>query len=68
MPTFDNARPKPNNHTSPEITVRQELSNDETCINPGTIQEGSPETFTLADELGNGTETDHYMEPDAETN
>ena len=32
------------------------------------IHEDSPEIFPHTDEVGDGTDTDHYMEPDEETN
>ena len=34
---------------------------------PGTIQGSSPETFPQVDRSCDGTETDHYMELDADT-
>ena len=51
-----------------EMTMRHDLPNNETCTIPGTIQEDSPEIFPHTDEVGDGTDTDHYMEPDAELN
>ena len=67
-PIFDNGQHEPDNRNSPEVTVRHDLSNDETCIIPRTIQEDSPEILPHTDEKGDGTDTDHYMEPDAEVN
>ena len=67
-PLFDNGQHEPDNDISPEITVRQGLPNDETCTTPGTIQGDSPEIFSHIDEVGDGTDTDHYMEPDEEAN
>ena len=65
-PIFDNGQHEPDNNNSPKVTVRHDLPNDETCTIPGTIQEDSPEILLHADEIGDGTDTDHYMEPDAE--
>ena len=48
--------------------MRQDLANDYTYISPGTIQERSPDIFSLIDELGDGIDRDYYMEPDAEKN
>ena len=56
----------PAKDNAPEIIVRHDLPNDETCTNPGTIQEDSPEIFPHPDKTGDETDTDHYMEPDAE--
>ena len=67
-PIFDNDQHEPSNANSREITVRHDLSNDETCTIPGTIQEDSPEVFPHTDEGSDGTDTDQYMEPDAEAN
>ena len=53
--------------TSPEITVLSEGAADETSITPGTIREKSSETFPQADRSCDGTDTDHYKEPDADT-
>ena len=66
-PIFDNGQHEPDNDKSPEITVRHDLRNDETCTIPGTIQDDSSETFPHTDGISDGTDTDHYMEPDAET-
>ena len=46
--------------------MRHDLPNEETCTIPGTIQEESPEIVPHTDEIGDGTDTDHYMEPDEE--
>ena len=48
--------------------MRPDLPNYETCTVPGTIHKDSPEVFPHTDETGDGTDTDHYMEPDAVTN
>ena len=67
-PFFDNDQHEPDSGNSPEVTVRHDLPNDETCTIPGTIQEDSPEILPHTDEVGYRTDADHYMEPDAETN
>ena len=41
-PIFDNGQHEPENDNSPEITVRHDLPNGETCSIPGTTQEDSP--------------------------
>ena len=63
---FDNDQHEPDSGNSPEVAVRHDLPNDETCSIPGTIQEDSPEILPHTDETGDGTYTEHYMEPDAE--
>ena len=65
-PIFDNGQHEPNSDKSPEITVRHDLQHDETCTIPGTIQEDSAEILPHTDEIGDGTDIDHYMELDAE--
>ena len=65
-PDFDNGQHEPDNDKSPEITMRHDLPNEELCSIPGTIKEGSPQMFPHTDEVGDGTVTDHYMEPAAE--
>ena len=67
-PIFDNGQHEPDSDNSPEIAMRHELPYEETCTIPGTMQEDSPESFFHTDEVGDGTDTDHYMEPDAEVN
>ena len=64
---FDNNQHDPDNGNSPEVTVRHDSPNDELCTIPGTIQEDSPEILPHTDELGDGTDTDHCMQPDADT-
>ena len=44
-PIFDSGQQKPNNDNSPEITVRHDLSNDETCTISQIVQEETPEVF-----------------------
>ena len=65
-PIFNNSRHKPDNQKSPGETAIHDLTNNEACISPGTIQESCPEMFPRKDELCDGTDTDHYMDPDAE--
>ena len=52
---------------SPELTVRSEQTVDETRSTQGTIQEDSSEILPHTDEIDDGTDTDHYMQPDADT-
>ena len=52
---------------SPEITVRSEETADEMRTTPGTIRENSPEIVPQIDRSYDGTDTDHYMQPDADT-
>ena len=65
-PIFDNGQHESVSDNSPDVTVRHDLPNDETCTFPGTIQEDSPEILPHTDEIGDGTDRDHYMEPHAE--
>ena len=65
-PIFQDGQKELDNENSAEITMRHDVPNYETCTIPGTIQEDSPETFSHTDEVGYGTDTNHYMEPDAE--
>ena len=67
-PTFDNGQHEPYIDNSLETSVRNDLPNDQTCTISGTIQGDSRETLPHTDEIGYGTDTDHYMEPDAEFN
>ena len=66
-PIFDNDRYNMVLPNSPEVTVRSEKAAGETRSTPGTIQEDSSEIFPHTDEIGEGTDTDHYMQPDADT-
>ena len=47
--------------------MRHDPPNYETCTIPGTIQEDSPDILPHRDEMGDGTDTDHCMQPDADT-
>ena len=51
---------------SPEVTVRSEEAADQTRSTLGTTQEDSSDIFPHTDEMGDGTDTDHYMQPDAD--
>ena len=51
---------------SPEVTVRLEEPADETRSTPGTTQEDSSDILPHTDEMGDGTDMDHYMQPDAD--
>ena len=66
-PTLDKREHEPDSDNSPEITVRHDLPNDETRTIPGTIRGDSARTLPYINEIGDGTDTDHNMEPDAET-
>ena len=52
---------------SPEITVRSEEEANEMRSTPGTVRENFPENIPQADGSYDGTDTDHYMQPDADT-
>ena len=67
-PISDNGQHKPHSANSLEINVKHDLPIDETSNLPGNVQEDSPEILPHTDEIGDGTDTDHYMEPDAEVN
>ena len=53
--------------SSPEITVRSEEAIDEKRSTPGKTPKKSPEIIPQTDRLSDGTDTDHYMQPDADT-
>ena len=50
---------------TPEVTVRSGETANETRSIPGTIQEDSSDILPHTDEMGDGTDTDHHMQPDA---
>ena len=52
---------------SPEITVRSEKAASEMKSTPGTTRGSSPEIIPLVDDSYDGTDMDHYMQPDADT-
>ena len=65
-PIFDSDRDNlvpPNSH---EVTVQFGETADETRSTPGTVQEDSSNIFPHTDEVGDGTDTDHHMQPDAD--
>ena len=64
----DNGQHERDSGNSSEVAMRHDLPNDETCTIPGTKNEDSPEILPHTNEIGDGTDTDHYMEPDAEKN
>ena len=66
-PIFDNGQHESDSDNSPEITLRHDLPNDETCTIRQVHQEDSPGILPHTDEIGDGTDTDHHMEPDAES-
>ena len=66
-PIFDSKYINLVTHNSPEITVRSEEAADEMGTTPGTIREGSPETCPLTDRSCDGTDRDHFMQPDVDT-
>ena len=51
---------------SPEVTLQPEKAADETGSTPRTIQEDSSEILPHRDEINDKTDTDHYMQPDAD--
>ena len=66
-PVFDSDRDNLVTPSSPKITVRSEKAADETRSTLGTIRESSPEIIPQVDRSYDGTDTDHYMQPDADT-
>ena len=50
----------------PEITIRSEDTADEMRSAPGTKRENSPEIIPQTERSYDGTDTDHYMQPDAD--
>ena len=65
-PIFESDRDYFEPPNSPEIAVRSEQAADETRSTPGTILEESSEILPHTDEIDDGTDTDHYMQPDAD--
>ena len=65
-PIFDSDRDNLVSPNSPEITVRLGEAADETRSTPGVIQEDSSNILPHADEIDDGVDTDHYMQPDAD--
>ena len=50
-----------------EITERPEKTADDTRSTPRITGESSPEIILQVDNSYDGTDTDHYMQPDADT-
>ena len=65
-PFLHNGQHEVNSDKSPETSVRHDLPNDGTCTIPVTIKEDFPESFPHTYDVGAGTDTDHYIEPDVE--
>ena len=53
--------------SSPETTVRSEQAADEMRSTPGTKPQSSPESIRRPDGSHDGMDTDHDMQPDANT-
>ena len=66
-PIFDSDRVNMVVPNSPEVRVQPERAADETRSTPRAIQEDSPHILPHTDEIADGTDTDHYMQPDADT-
>ena len=66
-PLFDSDRDNMVIPNSPEVTVRSEQAVDETRSIPRTIQKDSSEILPHTHDIDDGTDTDHYMQPDADT-
>ena len=66
-PIFDSDRDNVVIPNSPEVTVRSEQADDETRSTPRTIQKDSSEILPHTHDINNETDTDHYMQPDADT-
>ena len=49
------------------MTIRSKEAADEMRNTPGTIPENSPEIIPQTDRSYDRTDTDHYMQPDADT-
>ena len=65
-PIFDSDRDNMVVPNSPEVTVQSEGAAGETKSTPGTIKEDSLEILPHTDEKVDGTDTDHYKQPDAD--
>ena len=66
-PTFDSDRNNMVIPISPEVTVRSEQEVDETRSAPVTMQKDSSEILPHTHDIDDGTDTDHYMQPEADT-
>ena len=65
-PIFDSDRDNMVVLNPPEVTVRPEEAADEIRSTPWTIQEDSSEILPHTDEIDDGMDTDHYMQPDVD--
>ena len=65
-PIFDSDRDNTVIPNPPEVLVQPEEAADEIRSTPGTIQKDSSETLPHTDEIDDGTDTDHYVQPDAD--
>ena len=66
-PIFDSNHKSLVTPNSAEITVRSKEAADEMRSTPGTKREKSPEIIPQMDRSYDGADTDHYMQPDADT-
>ena len=64
---FDSDYNNPVAPNSPQISVQSEEVADEMKSTSGTIRENSPEITPQADRSYDATDTDHYMQLDADT-
>ena len=65
-PIFDSDSDKLASPNSPEVTVRSGEATDKTRSTPETTQKGSSDIFPHTNDIDDGTDTDHYMQPDAD--
>ena len=65
-PIFDSDRENMVVPDPSEVTVPAEGVADETRSTPGTIQEDSSEILLHTNDIADGSDTDHYMQPDAD--
>ena len=66
-PIFDSNRDNMVTPNSPEVTIRSEKATDDTGSSPGNTRKSSPEFIPQVDNSYDGTDTDHYKQPDADT-
>ena len=66
-PILDSHRDNLVSPNSPQVTVRSGEAADEARSTSGTIQEDSSDTLPHTDQIDDGTNTDQYMQPDADT-
>ena len=65
-PIFESDRDNLVSPNSPQVTGRSGEAAHETRSTPRTIQEDSSDTLPHTNEITDGTDTDHYMQPDAD--